>query len=250
MFIKKVTAKNFRLFTAGQQFVVDDINAPDYTNQGSGLTVFVGENGCGKTALLDAIALPLLSYKADGFSLQDFENPKEKVLIEVLASGNFQVMGTMPKGSFQSKGFSFEAGVRSRDNRAYLSSVVVHDQKFIRADGTDKPVDNSPDLRVNVNNPFKGQRFNENDFLFLDKNRLYQTRTGMYNPTRFDRLIDDFSFQYLKDKDNIEDLSGKLDDVKTGIENEFLKKAIDKFEEVSGSTIKLNFVDNWLPHGS
>lgn len=249
MFIKKVTVQNFRLFTASEQFVVDEVNVPDATNEGGGLTVFVGENGCGKTALLDAIALPLLEYKADKFCLQDFEDPKQKVSVEILANNNFQVSGTMPKGSFQSKGFCFKAGVRSLDNRAYLSSVVVSDQKFIKADGSDKPVDSSPDLRVNVNNPFKGQRFNENDFLFLDKNRTFQTRSGTYNPTRFDRLMEDFSYQYIKGKESIEDLSGRLDNIKVGIDNQFLKNAIDKFEEVSGSTIKLNFVDNWLPFG-
>ena len=249
MFIKKVTIQNFRLFTASEQFTVDEINVPDSTNEGSGLTVFVGENGCGKTALLDAIALPLLSYKADNFSLQDFEDPNQKVLVEVLSDVDFEVAGTMPKGSFQSKGFSFEAGIRSRENRAYLSSMVVKDQKFVRADGSDKPPDGSPDLRVNVNNPFKGQRFNENDILFLDKNRTFQTHSGTYNPTRFDRLMEDFSYQYVKSKETMEDLSGRLDDIKENVENQFLKDAIAKFEEISGSAIKLNFVDNWLPFG-
>lgn len=249
MFIKKVTVQNFRLFPANEQFAADELNVPDSTNEGSGLTVFVGENGCGKTALLDAIALPLLSYKADKFSLQDFEDPKQKVSVEVLANSNFTVAGTMPKRSFQSKGFSFEAGVRSRENRAYLSSVVVSDQRFIRADGFDKPSDISPDLRVSVNNPFKGQRFSENDFLFLDKNRMFQTRCGTYNPTKFDRLMEDFSYQYIKNKESIEDLSERLDDIKVGVDNQFLKDAIAKFEQISGSTIKLNFVDNWLPFG-
>ena len=141
-----------------------------------------------KTSILDAVALPLLFYKADAFSLSDFNNPITKTFIKVLSEKNFSVDITMPKGTFKSKGFSFEAGLRERTNKAYLSSIVVSDQKFIRADGEVKPKDGSPDLRVNVNNPFKGQRFSENDILYLDKNRTFQTRTGTYNPTRFDRL--------------------------------------------------------------
>jgi len=62
MFVKKIIAQNFRLFSADKVFEVNEINIPDSTNEGTGLTVFVGENGCGKTSLLDAIALPLLSY--------------------------------------------------------------------------------------------------------------------------------------------------------------------------------------------
>jgi AAA15 family ATPase/GTPase len=247
MFIKKVTIKNFRLFTTDKQFVVDELNIPDSVNEGSGLTIFVGENGCGKTALLDGFALPLLSYKAEHFSLQDFNDPNNKSNIEIFSNQNFEVAGTMPKGSFQSQGFSFEASVRTRGNRTYLSSIVVNDQKFIRANGATKPLDNSPDLRVNVNNPFKGQRFNENDILFLDKSRTFQTRCGTYNPTRFDRLMEDFSYQYIKSKDSIEDISSKFDDIKGAVENQFLANAVAKFEEISGSKITLNFIENWQP---
>ena len=249
MFIKRVTVSNYRLFAADKQFDVDDINVPDFTNEGSGLTAFVGENGCGKTALLDVIALPLLSYKADKVSLNDFFDPNEKIHVEVLASDIFSVDGTMPKSSFKSKGFSFEAGVRSKDNKSYLSSVVVKDQKYIRADGETKAKDGSPDLRVNVNNPFKGQRFNENDILFLSRNRTYHTRSGTNNPTRFDRLMGDFDFQYIKKRKENEDVCGKLDAIKEITENQFLKDAFDKFEEISGSKITLNLINNWQPFG-
>ncbi len=63
MLISKITIKNFRLFSPDNDFVIEDINTPDGTNNGSGLNVFVGENGSGKTAILDALALPILEYK-------------------------------------------------------------------------------------------------------------------------------------------------------------------------------------------
>jgi len=40
---------------------------------------------------------------------------------------------------------------------------------FIKADGVTSPTDGSSDLRMNVNNPFSGKRFDENDVLTLDK---------------------------------------------------------------------------------
>lgn len=248
MFIKKVTIKNYRLFDSDQQFAIEDQNIPDGQNDGSGLMVFVGENGCGKTALLDAIALPLLSYKADSFTFHDLNDPEQKAHIEVLASADFTVDGTMPKGSFKAKGFSFEAGVRARDSKTYLSSVVVSDQKYIRADGENKPKDGSPDLRVSVNNPFKGTRFSENDILFLDRNRTFQTRSGTYNPTRFDRLMEDFSYQFIKaQKGKSEDLNARFDDIKKQVANKFLEDTVAKFKEISGSKIALSFVNNWKP---
>lgn len=247
MFVNEVRVKNFRLFDSDQWFEVKDINAPDSAKEGSGLTVFVGENGCGKTALLDAVALPFLSYKADNVSLVDFNDPHKKINIEILAGKDFHVLGTMPKGKFQAKGFSFEAGMRKRNNRSYLSSIVVSDQRFIKADGQDKPVDGSPDLRVNVNNPFKGPRFSENDMVYLDKSRTFQVRTGAYNSTRFDRLMEDMGFQYLANQSEIEDLDNNWSKITENIENSFLRQAINKFQEVSGIGLSLNVISNIDP---
>ncbi|MFH1745157.1 MAG: AAA family ATPase [bacterium] len=247
MFIKKITIKNFRLFPSEKDFEIDNLNIPD-NNEGSGLNLFVGENGCGKTSLLEAFALPLLPYKANGFSLSDFFDPNEKTNIQIFSRQDFDFDGTMPNAKYKGKGFSFEAGIRARDNKSYLSSIVVSDQKYLKADNQDKPKDNSPDLRVSVNNPFKSSRFNENDILFLDKNRTYQTRSGTYNPTRFDRLMEDFDFQYLKQENNPLDCNEKIKEVSNNIENEFLKNAINKFKEISGENISLARINNWTPH--
>ena len=124
MFIKTIHIKNFRLFPATGNFDVE-LNVPDNKNNGSGLTVFVGENGCGKTALLEAIALPLVSYKADGFSLQDFNDPANSTEIKALSEKVFSFDGTMPNAKYQAKGFLFKANVRSRESHAYLSSEVA-----------------------------------------------------------------------------------------------------------------------------
>jgi len=247
MFIKKITIKNFRLFPSDKDFGIDNINTPDGTNEGSGLNVFVGENGSGKTALLDAFALPILEYKTENFGVDNFNDTSKKIEINIYSKEEFEVDGTMPKGSFKAKGFLFEAGIRSKESKAYLSSIVVNDQKFIRVDSA-KPKDNSPDLRVSVNNPFKGKRFNENDVLFLDRNRLFQTRSGNFNTTRFDRLMEDFSYQYLK-KTTIENLNDDLDGKikKDKVENKFLSDAVKKFQEISGSQIRLDFLDNCEP---
>ena len=247
MFINKITIKNFRLFPSEKDFEIDNINTPDGINEGSGLNVFVGENGSGKTALLDAFALPILEYKTENFGIDNFNDRGKKIEISIFSKDEFEVDGTMPKGSFKAKGFSFEAGVRSKESKSYLSSIVVNDQKFIRVDPA-KPKDNSPDLRVSVNNPFKGKRFSENDILFLDKNRLFQTRSGNFNTTRFDRLMEDFSYQYLKNCElcNLnEDLDNKIK--KDKVENKFLGEAVSKFQEISGSQIRLDFLDNCEP---
>lgn len=248
MYISKITIKNYRLFSASKIFSVDKINVPDNTNDGSGLNVFVGENASGKTSLLEALALPVLEFKSDSFSIDDMNDPCQKVEIQIFSDKDFDVAGTMPKVSFRAKGFEFKAGKRAKDSKAYLSSMIVTDQLFMKSDPA-KPKDGSPDLRLSVNNPFMGKRFSENDIVLLDKNRLYQTRSGSFSATRFDRLMEDFSHQYLKNTEEVLDLNADLDvKVKGGkVENEFLEKAIKKFHEISGSQVHLDFLDNHRP---
>ena len=45
MFISKIEISNFRLFGADSVFSIADFNIPDGDTPGSGINVFVGENG-------------------------------------------------------------------------------------------------------------------------------------------------------------------------------------------------------------
>ena len=185
MFISKLLIKNFRLFDDTKEHEIKDFNIPDGKNDGSGLTVFVGENGCGKTTILDAISSTILEYKADSFNLSDMSNPNTNTEIRIFSDKDFNVQGTFPNTNFLAKGFIFTGKTRNKGSNSYLVTSVVCDQQFLKSDPL-KPKDGSPDLRLSVNNPFSGKRFNDTDILYLDKNRLFQTRTGTYNTTRFD----------------------------------------------------------------
>lgn len=250
MFISKVEIKNYKLFSTEDNFEIKDFNVPDGSNVGSGLTVIVGENGCGKTTVLEAIASTLLEYKADSFNINDMNNPDKETNIIIESKDVFQVKGTFPNTEFSAKGFRFIGKTRERANKSKLLSLTVTDQLYINTE-EGKPKEGSPDLRVSVTNSFGTKRYTELDVLYLDKNRLYQTRSGMYNSTRFDRIMEDFNFQYYKNnkqKESVENLNTGLNDkIKKGLENKYLEEAIKKFNDISGYSVKLNFIDNYLP---
>lgn len=250
MFIKKIEIKNFRIFPGDKNFEIDNINVPN-ENPGSGLTVLVGENGCGKTTILEALALPILEYKAESFLLEDFNDTKSDVEVKVYTNPIFKVKKTF-NGEFESSGFYFNAHLREKNSKSYLSSTIVTEQKIIKKDSEAEDKLDYVNLMLSIKKTASGgKRFEEPSILLLDKNRLFQTRSGSFNKTKFDRLMDDLNFQYLSsfaDQD-LQDLNSDLNDkVKSNrIKHELLSEAIKKFSEISESQVKLEFLSNYEP---
>ncbi len=248
MFISKIEISNYRLFDAGSVFSIAEFNIPDGDTPGSGINVFVGENSSGKTTLLDAIALTLLEYKSDSFSIDDVNDPQQETIINVYSEEAFSVKGTMPKNEFNALGFTFKAHIRSRSTGTYLSSIIVSDQLFIK-ENPEKPADGSPDLRVNVNNPFSGKRFNENDILFLDRSRYNQTKSGTFSQTRFDRMLEDLDYQYIKGMNSVPDINTAVSEQvhRASVFSAPLSSTVSEFKDITGIPVTLDFVDNYRP---
>lgn len=245
MFISNLIVKNYKLFN--DEFKITNFNVPDNINDGTGLTTIVGENGCGKTTILDAIACSLLEYKAESFGISDMNDSNKETEITIETNDAFNVKSVFPNSSFDAKGFKFIGKTREKSNQNKLLSLIMTDQLYISTND-EKPKLGSPDLRMKVTNYFGTKRFNELDVLYLDKNRLYQTRAGTYNDTRFDRIMDDFNFQYYKNQNNVENLNTMLNEkIKKELSNKNLENAINKFKEISGHSLKLDFIDNYLP---
>jgi len=249
MFIKSALIENYKIF---QHLKLGEgiINVPDGTNEGSGLTIFVGENGTGKTSLLEALSFPLMEWKAENIEVSDFSDYCKSVGIRILANTSFTVAKTMPRSSFQAVGFQHITKLRAKGSSTYLVSPLVSDTKFIPS-STEGMADNDVNLRVSVNNPFSGSRFSENDYLFIDKNRTKQLESGTFSSTRFDRILDNFNYLYLKtNSGNLKRPNSKVKDEidASGISNSNLEKAFEEFKNMSGYEVDLSFVHDALSY--
>ena len=186
MYIKKVEISNFRMFE--KKFVIDNINIPDKENKGSGLTVLLGENGCGKTTIIDAISFCLSDYKADLFEIKDMNTSKNNTNISVYSDNTFEVKTIYGNGSFKSIGYNFRANLRQKSTSIMFNSPIVKYQEYI-AEDIEKYKPNSPDVRTSITNVYGFKRNNDTDFLYLEKNRVYQIKGGVYNDTKFDENV-------------------------------------------------------------
>ena len=222
MFVKSVYITNYKLFkdTFSMGF-----NVPDNSTTGSGLTVLCGENGNGKSSILESIALVTQDYRGEKFSIEDINDLSEKVIINLIASQDFEVKSVLPRKVFNARGFSFVANKRQRSNSVLYGSLIVTGRQII-------PTEDQADyeLRCEGTTPFGAQRYQQPSVLFLDKNRIYQTRKGSTTATNFDYLLEKLSL----DEENPEE--GYIYE----LDNRHpLKKAFDKFEEKFGIPLRL-----------
>lgn len=149
MFIKKIEISNFRKFE--KNFVVDNINIPDKENEGSGITVLLGENGCGKTTILDAISFCMVDYKTDLFDINDMNTSNTNTNINVLSDNSFDVKTLYGNGSFKSIGYNFRANLRQKKTSTMFNSPMVKYQEYI-AEDIKKYKPCSPDVRTTITN--------------------------------------------------------------------------------------------------
>lgn len=222
MFVKNIGITNYKLFK--DSFSID-FNVPDNSTIGSGLTVLCGENGNGKSSILESIALVTQDYRSEKFAIEDINNLSEKVIINLMTSQDFEVKSVLPRRIFRAGGFSFVANKRQRSNSVLYGSLVVTGRQII-------PIEDQADyeLRCEGTTPFGAPRYQQPSVLFLDKNRIYQTRKGNTTATNFDYLLEKLSL----DEENLEDgCICELDN------NHPLKRAFDKFEEKFGIPLSL-----------
>lgn len=243
IFIKKLTIKNFKCFES-KSF---DFNAPDSTNEGSGLNILVGENGNGKTTVLEAINyLTLNSYSAENkLKINDFNDWEEPITVTA-ETEKFSCKSSIDfysKWSFESSGVEFIA--KNRDTKAankLLSSPFQINNNFLTVgnyikpdgsaaraiDGRDKVFDNSRIIGTEGVNIF-----------YFDKNRTRQLSNGTFKTT-FQKICDDLSWKFLRE---INGDQSKQDLLNKNITGDYFKNLSDMTQKEFGQDLAKEMKD-------
>ncbi len=190
-----------------------------------------------------------MDYRTDTLNILELHDVNQPMEIILSSDVEFKVKKNI-SGNFQASGFRFEAKKRLRTNSSYLATPLVDENYYIKG-ASEALGDDDINLRTGVDNAFGVKRFNDNDYLFIDKNRNGQIESGRFNNTRFDRLLDDFNYQYLKAKlPNVPDVNkGVASKVNIDkVKNDFLDKAFAAFKELTGYDVNFSFLYNYLPY--
>lgn len=236
MLIRELEIKNYRGF---DDFSLKNIAVPDNTNLGSGLNVILGENGCGKTSILDAIALALGSYKVDSFSFHDLHRIKSKAIIDARANADFTAK-KLYRGEFQANGLRFKGYLRERPGGS-LDKMVVTQNLLL----SDKIREGKPDLRADLKGTFGEARYNQ-EYQIIDVDfRIGSIVSGLSNKTEFDRTLEHLNYHYIKDVDDKSDVNGTIKGELAKVnKSTVLSSSVKRFNELTNLKIELRHVDN------
>lgn len=229
-YIESITIKNFRAFSSSG-FTLN-LAIPDKITAGSGLTILIGENGCGKTTVLESIDLLLKNtFSArNKIEISDFNDKKEE--IEVIAKTTpYQVKRLWGTNEFPSNGIRFHSNIRSRNDSRRLVDPIVVDNEFVPIDGG--PAIQAVELRIGASGPYGTDR-TPLKVHYFDKNRARHLKASSYQ-NQLDTIIGDLNFQYLKW------FNAQEDSVKTAVVTEFAERSQQLIENVNDKVIETAF---------
>jgi len=202
LFLNSLNIKNFRCFEDHNL----NFSIPDGT-LGSGLNLLIGENGCGKTTVLDAISFLTQS----GFSTQnkleinDFRSFQEQVIVTA-KSPNFRCAMPYKGNYFMADGIQFTAASRTRKaaNRV-LSAPITTKSEILSSEQTYRKSNNefSDKPLISLYKQYSSDKIEGDDLnvFYFDKNRSRQSNSGTFKTT-FDRICEDLNWKFLKNLSN------------------------------------------------
>ncbi|MFC1780323.1 AAA family ATPase [Patescibacteria group bacterium] len=199
IFLKKLHIKNYKCFKDHSI----ELQTPNGA-EGSGLNIFIGENGKGKTSVLEAIDfLTQSQYASENRMKIDYFNKYDEEICVSAETDEFVCNMDFPyKGTFECKGIEFIAKNRTRKSPGKLlsstfqvtSKFTLKTDNYLNQDGTDSGKEVPPLLQNFSNGSIKDGELN---IFYFDNNRNWQISTGTYKTT-FERICDDLNWKFVK----------------------------------------------------
>ena len=201
MYFKSLQVKGFKGFSNSG---VINFSIPDGETPGSGLNIFVGENGSGKTAILKAISLLTVnSFSGQSkISSSDFYNQSDDGLIDIVGTLEEYINFAMVppwKQTLKIKEFHVQIKHRDRKTPGKLLSPKYTISNVL------EPISRTPSWYKSgeINDFYLGftnDRFDKDEalnvFLFTE-DRNKQAKKGF--STTFSRVMDDLNWRFLND---------------------------------------------------
>lgn len=237
MFIKSLSVKNYKCFNENSKPI--EFKFPDGAIPGSGLNIFVGENGTGKTATLEAINYLTESHFAVQNKLKvfDFHKDVNEITIEAIFNQNFNYkMPETYRGQFfECNGLNFSANQRNRKSPGKLLSpslsiatkVLNVDQNYKNAQGKEGKVVEDYHKIFDEN-----KLTDEFNIFYFDKYRSRHITSGTFTTT-FDRIVNDLNWKFLKGLR--EDQQNKTTVIK--LANDYFAKMLEVAQKGAGDKI-------------
>lgn len=222
IFFQKLKIENYKCFSDHEI----QLSKPDGITAGSGLNVLIGENGNGKTSLLEALNLiGQSSFAAENrININDFSDHSNPIKISVETPAFVCNMPDLYRGcTFNSTGIEFQAKSRNRKAPGKLlssplqinSKFITTESSYLKANGESAKKAIPPLATSYSSGAIKSDNFN---VFYFDKNRTRQLSSGTYKTT-FERICDDLNWRFVK---NLED-TGTAEMLKTISDGYFLE---------------------------
>lgn len=237
MFVKEIGIKNFRCF---KKRTLGAFNVPD-GQPASGLNLLIGENGTGKTTLLEAINLLTQSSYTVGniLDIGDFADMSAEVEVDCTTSASFRCkMPPTYRGCYyEANGLKFTAKVRDRKSPGRMLSPPIQGspkfkpsvKKYKTAEGQESGDIPSHALSYSDDN-IDGDSLS---IFYFDKNRSRQLTQGTYK-TLFERICDDLNWRFAKTLNKEPEKKQALIDSLTG---DFFEQAKDAAQSGAGQRV-------------
>ncbi|NCU38612.1 hypothetical protein EOL96_06185 [Candidatus Saccharibacteria bacterium] len=203
MFIRSLTIKNLRCFA---DETIGVFSVPDGTTSGTGLNILIGENGSGKTTVLEAISfLTQSTYSTNNtMDISDFRDMEQEIIVSYVSNTNFKCkMPPTYNGSYyEANGITFIAKPRDRKAPGKLLSPpfqVGANFNNVTTNYTNPSGAVSTKPITDYARMFSAENIDGDELSihYFDKNRTRQLTQGNYKTT-FQRICDDLNWRFIK----------------------------------------------------